>query len=173
MLVISKRLIPRSKEIVPILFLAYFPMDKPIYVNIQLTTENIMGHNKILSVIIFIPIPVVKLSILTDNENTNIPTILIFTSSISFSNKSFIMKTAIINRQMLTISLGEIGNILINLIPMVYPIKGIIKCIIPTDKDNATIIFFLRFNVPRPKANENASILNANPIIIIGNISFK
>ena len=66
-----------------------FPRFKPKYVNIKLIIENIEAANRDLFVIAGNPIPVVKLSMLTDNPNIKYPGILIRNFS-SFSLPAFL-----------------------------------------------------------------------------------
>ena len=68
---ITKSIIPPIiVEIFPYFLFKIFPRFSPRKVNNKLVTENTLADNIYLSVIAGNPIPVVKLSILTDNPNS-------------------------------------------------------------------------------------------------------
>ena len=68
---ITKSIIPPIiVDIFPYFLFKIFPRFSPRKVNNKLVTENTLADNIYLSVIAGNPIPVVKLSILTDNPNS-------------------------------------------------------------------------------------------------------
>ena len=75
---------PITVDILPYFLFNILPRFNPKNVNIKLVTENIKADITYLSVIAGKPIPVVKLSILTDSPNSKYPGILKRNSS-SFS----------------------------------------------------------------------------------------
>ena len=68
---------PINVDTLPYFLFKIFPRFKPKYVNIKLIIENIEAANRDLFVIAGNPIPVVKLSMLTDSPNIKYPGILI------------------------------------------------------------------------------------------------
>ena len=99
----------------------------PKNVNNKLVTENIKADITYLSVIAEKPIPVVKLSILTDSPNSKYPGILKRNFS-SFSLKlDIIISIAINDKIMPTKMLVFIIILSVTNKPMLNPISGIIK----------------------------------------------
>lgn len=60
---------PNIVDIFPYFLFKMFPRFSPIYVNVRLVIEKIPADNIYLFVIIGRPIPVVRLSMLTDKPN--------------------------------------------------------------------------------------------------------
>lgn len=118
---------PITVDILPYFLFNILPRFNPKNVNIKLVTENIKADITYLSVIAGKPIPVVKLSILTDSPNSKYPGILKRNFS-SFSLKlDIIISIAINDKIMPTKMLVFIIILFVTNKPMLNPISGIIK----------------------------------------------
>lgn len=118
---------PITVDILPYFLFNILPRFNPKNVNIKLVTENIKADITYLSVIAEKPIPVVKLSILTDSPNSKYPGILKRYFS-SFSLKlDIIISIAINDKIMPTKMLVFIIILSVTNKPMLNPISGIIK----------------------------------------------
>ena len=116
---------PIMVDILPYFLFNILPRFSPKNVNNKLVTENIKADITYLSVIAGKPIPVVKLSILTDSPNSKYPGIL---KRNSFSLKlDIIISIAINDRIMPTKMLVFIIILFVTNKPMLNPISGIIK----------------------------------------------
>ena len=118
---------PINVDTLPYFLFKIFPRFKPKYVNIKLIIENIEAANMDLFVIAGNPIPVVKLSMLTDSPNIKYPGILIRNFS-SFSLKLYIIISMAISDSIIPTTIVELNIILFSIyFPIVSPINGIIK----------------------------------------------
>lgn len=118
---------PIMVDILPYFLFNILPRFSPKNVNNKLVTENIKADITYLSVIAEKPIPVVKLSILTDSPNSKYPSILKRNFS-SFSLKlDIIISIAINDKIMPTKMLVFIIILSVTNKPMLNPISGIIK----------------------------------------------
>lgn len=114
-------------DILPYFLFNILPRFNPKNVNNKLVTENIKADITYLSVIAGNPIPVVKLSMLTDNPNNKYPGILKRNFS-SFSLKLDIIISMAINDKIIpTRMLVFIIILSVTNKPMLNPISGIIK----------------------------------------------
>ena len=125
---ITKSIIPPIiVDIFPYFLFKIFPRFSPRKVNDKLVTENTLADNIYLSVIAGNPIPVVKLSILTDNPNNKYPGIVKRNFS-SFSLKLEIIISIAINDNIIPTKILVFTIILLVIIfPIVNPIMGIMK----------------------------------------------
>ena len=117
---------PITVDILPYFLFNILPRFNPKNVNIKLVTENIKADITYLSVIAGKPIPVVKLSILTDSPNSKYPGILKRNSSSSLK-LDIIISIAINDKIMPTKMLVFIIILSVTNKPMLNPISGIIK----------------------------------------------
>lgn len=156
---------------VPSSLLAYFPINNPNPVKRKLMIEKISNDRKIFEVIAFNPSPVEKASMDTPIANKNIPKIFRLTVSSSFKNNSYNIWPAINNKMIPNNKLLLIWNVFTKFVPMIIPINGIKKCMIPTIIDNVILCFIVRFIVPSPKEREKVSMLKATAIMKILTIS--
>lgn len=118
---------PTTVDILPYFLFKIFPKFNPKNVNTKLVIENINADNMYLSVIAGKPIPVVKLSILTDKPNNKYPKILKRNFS-SFSLKlDIIISIAISDKINPTKMLVFIIILLVTNKPIFRPINGITK----------------------------------------------
>ena len=117
---------PITVDILPYFLFNILPRFNPKNVNIKLVTENIKADITYLSVIAGKPIPVVKLSILTDSPNSKYPGILKRNSSFSLK-LDIIISIAINDKIMPTKMLVFIIILSVTNKPMLNPISGIIK----------------------------------------------
>ena len=167
---IIKRIIPPIiVDILPYFLFNIFPKFNPKNVNNKLVMENIKADITYLSVIAGKPIPVVKLSIITDNPNNKYPGILRRNFS-SFSLKLDIIISMAINDKIIpTRTLVFIIILFVTNRPMLNPIRGIIKWYSPTIIDSNIFPLLVMGCVPYIKAKEKASIdrLIAIKIIVI------
>lgn len=126
---------------------------------------NIIEPKNILSVIYFNPIPTVKLSNETKEEN-----IIMFNKDSSYSSfssfKDLIISISMIIKTVTKIYLGFTCIISIRMRPIARPNNGMTKWNIPTDIDVVSIVFLGMFNNPYARDNVKASMLKDNPIII-------
>ena len=146
----------------PKLFLAYFPIVKPSNVKKPLIILNIKEGSRLS---ILIPIPVIKLSILTNIASAN--NVIVFSF---FSDKSSFLRSIIsfmdkIRNIIPSNLFDDIVNIFIIFEPIILPIIGKIKW--NNDTPSIYVINFLLSSIiiPKYKDNENVSILNAIAII--------
>ena len=116
---------PIILAILPNSFLAYLPIFKPTKVKIKLTNENIIIGTMV--VMVDRPIPVIKLSILTNIANNIKLIVFIF---ISFSLSNIMSLNSFKNRNINIIPNNLLGVVFIyssNLIPIRLPIIGNIR----------------------------------------------
>lgn len=118
---------PNMVDIFPYFLFNVSPKFNPKYVNSMLVTQNTVDEKMQFLVINDNPIPVVKLSILTDNPNIkqlgNVKRNLLL-----FSLKlDIIISTAIRDNIMPTKMLVFIRILLVIKFPIITPIKGIMK----------------------------------------------
>ena len=167
---IIKRIVPPIiVDILPYFLFNIFPKFNPKNVNNKLVMENIKADITYLFVMAGKPIPVVKLSILTDKPNNKYPGILRRNFS-SFSLKLDIIISMAINDKIIpTRTLVFIIILFVTNRPILNPINGIIKWYSPTIMDSNIFPLLVIGCVPYIKAKEKASIdrLIAIKIIVI------
>lgn len=118
---------PITVDILPYFLFSILPRFSPENVNNKLVTENIKADITYLSVIAGKPIPVVKLSMLTDSPNSKYPGILKRNFSSVSLKLDIIISIAINARIMPTRILVFIIILFVTNMPMLNPISGIIK----------------------------------------------
>lgn len=133
--------------------------------------ENMMRERNIFVVMAVNPNPVEKASMLTPSENKNIPMIFKLIVSSSLKKISYNISPAMNNKIIPNNKLLLIRKKFTKLLPIMTPIIGIKKCIVPTIKDNMIHFFLDKFMVPSPRESENVSILRATAIVKMLNIS--
>lgn len=118
---------PNMVDIFPYFLFNVSPKFNPKYVNSMLVTQNTVDEKMQFLVINDNPIPVVKLSILTDNPNIkqlgNVKRNLLLVSL----KLDIIISTAIRDNIMPTKMLVFIRILLVIKFPIITPIKGIMK----------------------------------------------
>ena len=118
---------PNMVDIFPYFLFNVSPKFNPKYVNSMLVTQNTVDEKMQFLVINDNPIPVVKLSILTDNPNIkqlgNVKRNLLLVSL----KLDIIISTAIKDNIMPTKILVFIRILLVIKFPIIIPIKGIMK----------------------------------------------
>ena len=118
---------PNMVDIFPYFLFNVSPKFNPKYVNNMLVTQNTVDEKMQFLVINDNPIPVVKLSILTDNPNIkqlgNVKRNLLLVSL----KLDIIISTAISDNIMPTKMLVFIRILLVIKFPIITPIKGIMK----------------------------------------------
>lgn len=118
---------PNMVDIFPYFLFNVSPKFNPKYVNSMLVTQNTVDEKMQFLVINDNPIPVVKLSILTDNPNIkqlgNVKRNLLLVSL----KLDIIISTAIRDNIMPTKMLVFIKILLVIKFPIITPIKGIMK----------------------------------------------
>jgi len=157
----------------PSLLLTYLPIVRPANVNVKLKMENIEIARIIFDVIVPKAIPVEKESIETPKAKKKISIrfkLNLFSASFLLSINILI---ASIIRIIEKINLPFKENIWAILNPNAKPIKGMIKCIIPTVRDKIIVFLFPISLVPIAKDMEKASIDKAIAMNSIAKISFK
>ena len=118
---------PNMVDIFPYFLFNVSPKFNPKYVNSMLVTQNTVDEKMQFLVINDNPIPVVKLSILTDNPNNKYPGIVKRNFS-SFSLKLEIIISIAINDNIIPTKILVFTIILLVIIfPIVNPIMGIMK----------------------------------------------
>ena len=118
---------PITVDILPYFLFKIFPKFNPKNVNTKLVIENINADNMYLSVIAGKPIPVVKLSILTDKPNNKYPKILKRNFSSLSLKLDIIISIAIRDKINPTKMLVFIIILLVTNKPIFRPINGITK----------------------------------------------
>lgn len=130
---------PTKVEILPYFWFNLLPIFKPKKVKDKLVIANVNAENIYLLVIIDNPIPVVKLSILTDKPNKKYPG-MVNKNFFSVSLKLDIITSKAINTNITpTRILVFIIILFVIVVPINTPINGIIKWYIPTIKDKRTL----------------------------------
>ena len=118
---------PAAVDIFPYLMFMTFPIFKPKLVNKELIMAKIILERKYLFVIADKPIPVVRLSILTDKPKRRYPEIVKRDISFFLLILDIIISIDIAHSIIPTIICGSNNIFLIIIIPIVSPISGIIK----------------------------------------------
>ena len=144
-------------------FFATLPIFNPRKVKEKLTIENIIKGNMDVLMVEVKPIPVIKLSILTNIDSSKRLIIFVFISISLLKIKSFNNlknKNKKIKPNNLLAAMGINVN---SLSPSILPIIGNMKWKIPTIKGKKYVLLFLdRRDIPNDK--EKVSILNASAI---------
>lgn len=157
-------IIPITLDISPSLWCENFPIISPVDVKKKDIMQNNTDAKVTDVVILFNPIPTLKLSILTEKAYKIILNIFKSYSLFFLANKSTNISIKI-NKNIIPNNLSSLKYIiLLILFPKIFPKSGIIKWNIPTIEEKRNIFFLLILNVPKLKDNENVSMDKANAI---------